>query len=61
METIEPQILRRRRLRRPADERCQVLDAPDVILLRLLSEMPRGHVVDHAPAKRTYTHTQLLS
>jgi DnaJ domain len=32
----------------PADERCKVLDAPDVILLRLLAEMPRGHIVDHA-------------
>ena len=41
-------------------KRCKVLDAPDVILLRLLSEMPRGHIVDQALAKRTDTHTQLL-
>ena len=36
MEAIEPQIFRCRCLRRPADERRGVLDAPDVVLLRLL-------------------------
>ena len=43
METVEPQILRRRRFGRPADVGCEVLDAPDVVLLRLLSKMPRDH------------------
>ena len=55
METVEPQILRRRRLGCPADERRKVLDAPDVVLLRLLPEMTRGHIVDHALTKRADT------
>ena len=60
MEAVEPQILRRRRLGGAADERRKVLDAADVVLLRLLSEMARGHVVDHALTKRADTHTELL-
>ena len=55
------QGFRRRRLGRPADERRKVLDAPDVILLGVLSDMPGGHVAHHALTKRADTHTQLLS
>ncbi len=60
MKTVEPQIFRRCCCRRPSDEGRKVLDAPDVVLLRLLSEMPRSHVADRALAKRADTHTQLL-
>jgi hypothetical protein len=60
METVEPQILCGRRLGGPADERSKVLDASDVVLLCLLSEMARRHIVDHALTKRADRHTQLL-
>src|SRR5271166_5842600 len=60
METIEPQLLRRRRLGGAADKHRKVLDAADVVLLRLLSKMTGSHIVDHALTKRADRHTQLL-
>src|SRR5271166_4445998 len=60
METIEPQLLRRRRLGGAADKHRKVLDTADVVLLRLLSKMTGSHIVDHALTKRADRHTQLL-
>jgi hypothetical protein len=47
-------------VRRAADERRKVLDAPDVVFLGLLCKMARRHVVDHALTKRADGHTRLL-
>ncbi len=61
VKAVEPQLFRCRCLRRPAGKAGEVLDAPDVVLLGVLSDMPGGHVLDHALTKRADTHTQLLS
>ena len=46
------QILPLGRVRRAAEEDCEVLNVTDVIALRLLAEDADGHVLDHATAKR---------
>jgi len=61
MQAEPAQILNIRRLRRASEKGGEVLHTPDVVLLRLLSKMPRSHVVDHALTKRADRHTQLLS
>jgi hypothetical protein len=45
-------VLARRRVRQPAEEGREGPDVPDLILLHLLLEPARRHVVDHALAKR---------
>src|SRR5258708_8836813 len=44
-------------LGRPADIGGEILDAPDVILLRLLSKMAGRPIVHQSPAKRAGTPT----
>src|SRR5258706_7059574 len=46
------QILPLGRVRRAAEEDCEVLDVADVTALRLLAEAADRHVLDHATAKR---------
>jgi Glutathione S-transferase, C-terminal domain len=60
VKAVPPQVFRRRRLWRPANERRKILDAADVVLLGVVPDMPGGHVLDHALTKRADTHTQLL-
>jgi hypothetical protein len=43
-------VLRRRRVRRPAEEDGERPDVADIIGLRLLDELADGHVFDHPPA-----------
>ena len=45
-------ILRRRGVRRAAEEGGEVPDVADVVVLRLLAEAADRHVFDHAPAQR---------
>jgi hypothetical protein len=60
MQAEPAQIIEIRRLRRAFEKGGEVLDTPDVVLLRLLSKMTGGHIVDHALANRADRHTQLL-
>ena len=46
------QILPLGRVRRAAEEDCEVLNVTDVVALRLLAEAADRHVLDHAAAKR---------
>ena len=49
---IAPQVLRRRRLGRAAEELHEVLDVTDIVVLRLLAETADRHVLEHAAAQR---------
>src|SRR5882672_9062327 len=62
------QILRRRRVGRPADEGCERPHVANVVIARLLSEAAYPHVLDHArpqradrPVRRMGGHRELLS
>jgi hypothetical protein len=46
------QILPFGRVRRAAEEDCEVLNVTDVVALRLLAEAAHGHVLDHASCRR---------
>src|SRR6266850_3747167 len=46
------QILRRRRVGRPADEGCERPHVANVVIARLLSEVAYPHVLDHARPQR---------
>jgi hypothetical protein len=48
----KPQILRCRRVGRSAKEDREILDCPDVVLLRLLVEVTQRHVFDHPLPQR---------
>ena len=48
----KPQIFGCRRVGRSAKEDREVLDGPDVVLLRLLTKVPQRHVFDHALPQR---------
>ena len=52
MQLISAKVLARGRVRRTAEEGREVPDVPDVVLLHLLLEPARRHVVDHALAQR---------
>src|SRR5208337_2314391 len=60
MQAEPAQVLNIRSLGRPSQKNGEVPYMPDVVLLRLLSEMTCGHILDHALAKVAGTHTQLL-
>ena len=52
MQLIAAKVLARRRVRRPAEEGREGPHVPDVVLLHLLLEPARRHVVDHALTQR---------
>jgi hypothetical protein len=52
MQLKTAKVLAHRRVRRPAEEGREGSDVPDVVLLHLLFETARGHVVDHALTQR---------
>jgi len=60
MQAETAQVLSVRRLGRPSEEDGEVLHTPDVVFLRLFSEMTGVHVLDHALTKRADRHAQLL-
>jgi hypothetical protein len=51
MQLKEPDVLGSRRVRRAAQERCQLLAAADVSLLGARCEIAQAHVLDHALAQ----------
>jgi hypothetical protein len=60
----KPQILRCRRVRRSAKEDREILDRPDVVILRLLAEVTQRHIFDHPLTQRAdalFGHGILLS
>src|SRR6516162_1615578 len=64
VELISAKILARRRVRRLAEEGCEPPHVPDVVVLNLLLEPPRRHVVDQALTQRAdglLRHRKLLS
>src|ERR1700686_3628002 len=48
MQLEKPQVLIGRGVRRSLQEDREILDCPDVVLLRLLTEITQRHVFDHA-------------
>ncbi len=52
MQLVAPQVLGRRRIRRPSEEPGEVLDPAEIAALGLLGELTQPHVLDHALAKR---------
>src|SRR5271166_4606031 len=50
MQSISAKVLARRRIWRPPEEGREGPDVPDIVLLHLLLEPARRHVVDHALA-----------
>jgi len=52
MQLEAAKVLARGRVRRPAEEGRESPDVPDVVLLHLLLEAARRHVVDHALTQR---------
>src|SRR5271166_1831894 len=52
MQLKAPKVLARRRIWRPAEEGRESPDVSDVVLLHLLLEPARRHVVDHALTQR---------
>jgi hypothetical protein len=64
VELISTQILRRRRVGRSPEERRELLDRPNVGLLRLVAYPADAHVFEHPLAQRGYSllcHGNLLS
>lgn len=64
VKLVGAQIIRRRGVRRPSQKRCEVLDCPDVRLLRFVTQSLDPHVLDHPRAQRRCSllcHGSLLS
>jgi hypothetical protein len=52
MQLEAAKILRCRRIRQTAEEGCEGLDLPDIVVARLFDEVAHHHVFDHALAQR---------
>src|ERR1700686_920933 len=64
MQLEKPQVLIGRGVRRSLQEDREILDCPDVVLLRLLTEITQRHVFNHAlpqQADALISHGILLS
>src|SRR5208283_435414 len=64
MQLIATKILARRRIRRPAEEGCELPHIANVVPLRVFAETARRHVVDQALTQRAdglLGHGKLLS
>src|SRR5262245_55090091 len=51
MHLVAAHVVGRCRVGRAAEEGCESLDVPDIIVARLVAELAHGHVFEHAAAQ----------